>query len=103
MTRLIYISLIVIVALGCRQNYNPKPNATATNYQVVEGLINTGTDSTIIKLSRTVPLNSKTATIPEPGATVTITSITGAAFPCIEAGGGGGGAAGGGAAAGRGG
>src|SRR3569833_111929 len=86
MTRLIYISLIVIVALGCRQNYNPKPIATATNYLVVEGLINTGTDSTIIKLSRTVPLNSKTATIPEPGATVTITSNTGAAFPCIETG-----------------
>jgi len=86
MNRITCIIILFIAAVGCRQDYNPKPIATATNYLVVEGLINTGTDSTTIKLSRTVPLTSKTGTAPELGATVTITSSTGSAYPCIETG-----------------
>jgi hypothetical protein len=52
----------------------------------VEGAISTGTDSTIIRLSRTVPLSLKARTTPELGAIVTIISNGGASYPCIEAG-----------------
>ncbi|HWD90131.1 MAG TPA: DUF4249 domain-containing protein [Mucilaginibacter sp.] len=81
--------IIIIVALGwwgCKQVYNPHPIATATNYLVVEGAINTGTDSTLIHLSRTAPVSSKGSVVPELGAVVTIIGDGGASYPCIETG-----------------
>ena len=71
---------------SCKQEYNPKPISTASNYLVVEGSISTSTDSTLIRLSRTVPISSKARTTPELGAIVTIISDGGASYPCIEAG-----------------
>ncbi|MGZ4000814.1 MAG: DUF4249 domain-containing protein, partial [Mucilaginibacter sp.] len=82
----VYILLILVTALSCKQAYNPRPISQATNYLVVEGAINTGTDSTIIRLSRTVPISSSARTTPELGAVVTIVSDGGASYPCIEAG-----------------
>src|ERR1700704_4718180 len=87
MKRIIYI--LIITALGwwsCKLPYNPKPISTATNYLVVEGVISTGSDSTIIRLSRTVPISLKASTIPELGATVAIINDGGINYPCIEAG-----------------
>jgi len=86
MKRTAYILLILVTALGCKQAYNPRPVAQATNYLVVEGAINTGTDSTIIRLSRTVPISFKARATPELGAVVTIVGNGGASYPCIEAG-----------------
>jgi hypothetical protein len=85
--RIIYIlTITTLLWCGCKQAYNPKPISTATNYLVVEGVISAGSDSTIIRLSRTVPLSLKASTIPELGAIVTIVSDGGASYPCIEAG-----------------
>lgn len=82
----IILSIVIMAWWGCKQPYNPKPIAVASNYLVVEGAINTGTDSTVIHLSRTVPLSSKAATTPELGAIVTIISDGGASYPCVETG-----------------
>lgn len=81
--------ILIITALGwwsCKQAYNPKPITSPGNYLVVEGAISTGTDSTVIRLSRTVPLSSKAGTTPELGAVVTIVSDGGASYPCTETG-----------------
>jgi len=68
------ISYIIIVCLewGCTKPYVPDVIASSNNYLVVEGNINTGTDSTIIMLSRTVNISSGVNSIPELNATIAI-------------------------------
>ena len=51
---------------------------------VVEGFINTGSDSTIVKLSRTVIIANKTTASPETKATVTVENAQGTAYPLTE-------------------
>jgi hypothetical protein len=81
-----FITAITLTALlfGCREAYTPPQITTNNNYLVVEGLINTGTDSTIIKLSRTVHLNAKTTTQNETHAIVTVESDANASYPLKE-------------------
>jgi|SRR5579863_10352169 len=85
MKQKLYILIVIVAAMGCRQPYNPKPVTAAGSYLVVEGSINTGQDSTIIRLGRTVPLSSVAGTKPELGAVVTIVSNT-SSYPVIESG-----------------
>jgi hypothetical protein len=63
---------LVLCLLCCRKPYNPPAIAAPNNYLVVEGVINQGNDSTIIKLSKTVNLNAQTTVNPVLGATVTV-------------------------------
>jgi len=86
MNRKIYILVLVIMALGCQKPYMPKITAVASNYLVVEGVINTGSDSTSIRLSRTVPLTSTAQVTPELGASVTILTNSGGNYPLFETG-----------------
>jgi hypothetical protein len=58
--------------MSCKKPYNPTVTTTNYNYLVIEGLINTGQDSTIFKLSRTVPIGASIANNPETGATITV-------------------------------
>ncbi|MFD1255233.1 hypothetical protein ACFQ3S_00365 [Mucilaginibacter terrae] len=48
---------IAISAVNCKQVYNPPEVNNSINWLVVEGTINTGADSTIFKLSRTVKID----------------------------------------------
>jgi hypothetical protein len=64
--------VLFLTALSCRKPYLPLVAATDTNLLVVEGVINPGADSTIIRLSHTVKLEEKTGLKPETGATVTV-------------------------------
>jgi hypothetical protein len=58
---------------------------TATNsYLVVEGTINTGNDSTIIKLSRTVKIDTTARSTPELHAIVTVESDSHAVYQLYE-------------------
>jgi hypothetical protein len=65
-------AIVTFCAIGCTKPYNPKVIVSANNYLVVEGTINTGTDSTMIKLSRTVNISASNSTNPVVDATVVI-------------------------------
>lgn len=72
---------------NCTKPYTPTKITGALNYLVVEGVINTGSnDSTLIKLSRTVPLSSGAGTTPELNATITIQSDNNLSYNLHEVG-----------------
>jgi len=70
--------------MACKKPYNPPAITAPGSYLVVEGVISSGTDSIIIKLSRTVKLSSKVVTNPVHGALLTVESDNNAIFPLIE-------------------
>ncbi|ATL48985.1 hypothetical protein COR50_18415 [Chitinophaga caeni] len=56
----------------CRDPYDPGIKGQDLDYLVVDGIITTGEDTTVIKLSRSVPLSEEVKTVPEKGAAVSI-------------------------------
>jgi hypothetical protein len=80
------ICAILIGAMGCKVPYTPKINGVNSNILVVEGVINTGGDSTVIKLSRTVNLATASSMNPEANAVVTVESKQGAVYTFNELG-----------------
>ena len=80
-----YLLIATLVITGCKTPYTPAPTTAVTNYLVVEGLINIS-DSTYIKLSRTVNISSSATTKPELKATVTIESNAGNSYALTELG-----------------
>lgn len=54
--------LLVIILGNCKKPYNPGVINAPNSYFVVEGVINNGNDSTIVKLSKTVNISSSTKT-----------------------------------------
>jgi hypothetical protein len=81
MKKIAYMVILSMSAISCRKAYNPPVVAGNANYLVVEGIINTGPDSTIINLSRTVNLSQKIVNNPELNATVTVESDQNGSFP----------------------
>ncbi|MBS1501633.1 MAG: DUF4249 domain-containing protein [Bacteroidetes bacterium] len=78
------IAVTVVTAHSCRKLYNP-PTVTAPNsYLVVEGAINAGSDSTIIKISRTVNLSASTKSSPEKNAFVAVDGDQGVSYSLTE-------------------
>ena len=79
--------LLFIIALGgCKKPYNlPAINAPG-GYLVVEGVINPGSDSTIIKLSRTVSIAARIVAKPVLGAVVSVESDQHAMYQLTDAG-----------------
>jgi Domain of unknown function (DUF4249) len=63
--------LLILLVLGCKQKYDSPVHSPVTGYLVVDGIVNSGAGSTIIKLSRTAQLDS-TNIVFERGATVVI-------------------------------
>jgi hypothetical protein len=82
----IIIAATLIFMGSCKQAYQPSITAANGNYMVVEGVINTGPDSTIVKLSRTVNLSGRTSSTPELNAQVTVENDQNASFPLQEIG-----------------
>ena len=85
-TAYLLVLTIMIIFVSCKKPYNPPAIAAPGSYLVVEGVINTGSDSTIIKLSNTVQLSSATTVNPVLNAVVTVESDQNAEFPLTEAG-----------------
>lgn len=72
-----YLLFAMLALIACREEYLPPAITATNNFLVVEGIINSGNDSTIFKLSRTKNLSDTTFDIPELFAGVTIESKTG--------------------------
>jgi len=68
------ILLITTILAGCKKPYNPPAISVTNNYLVIEGVINSGPDSTVIKLSRTVNLSSAVTVNPVLHAILTVES-----------------------------
>ncbi len=74
----------LIVVVGCKKPYNPEVIAAPNSYLVVEGMINSGSDSTIIKLNRTVKLSEATNINPELNAVLTVEGDDNSSYPLVE-------------------
>jgi len=84
MKRVAYILFLMIVVIGCKKPYNP-PAITAPNgYLVVEGVINSSSDSTTITLSRTVNISSNITSNPVLHAVVAVESDQNVVYPLTE-------------------
>lgn len=78
----------MLVFNSCKKPYSPPAITSGPSHLVVEGLINTGADSTIIHLTRTIPISAPSNTEPpaELSATVSIESDANATYPLNEIG-----------------
>lgn len=76
--------LSILIFAGCRKPYNPPAVTAPGTYLVVEGVINSGSDSTILKLSRTVRLSSVTSLNPVTNAAVSVESDQNALYTLTE-------------------
>lgn len=73
-----------LMLFSCQKAYNPKLVNGSPNILVVEGVIDPSADSTIIRLSRTVQVNSKTTVVPELGAVVNAEDDQNGVYPIPE-------------------
>ncbi|HVW16062.1 MAG TPA: DUF4249 domain-containing protein [Mucilaginibacter sp.] len=78
------ITVTVVAAHSCRKLYNPPAIRAPNAYLVVEGAVNAGSDSTIIKLSRTVNLSASAKSSPEKNAFVAVDGDQGVSYPLTE-------------------
>ncbi|CAN5524231.1 hypothetical protein BH09BAC6_BH09BAC6_23380 [soil metagenome] len=74
----------MISILSCRKPFAPVIVGGVPNYLVVDGVINSGPDSTYIKLSRTTRLGNHIKAAPEAGALVTVEGETGDNYTLTE-------------------
>lgn len=72
--------LMLILLLGCRENYLPPAITNTNNYLVVDGMIRYGNDSTILKLTRTRNLGDTAIDAPELSARITIEGKNGSNY-----------------------
>src|ERR1700743_1983437 len=84
MKQIAILLLLLVLTAGCKKPYNPPIVASATGYLVVEGVIKSSADSTIIKLSHSVNVSSKVTLSPVLHAVVAVQSDAGASFPLTE-------------------
>lgn len=81
MRKTAYILFVLITVYSCRKPYLPAIVAANNNYLVVEGVINSGTDSTFIRLTRTVKLADTASYTPELNAAVTVQGSNNTNYP----------------------
>ncbi|WP_295800508.1 DUF4249 domain-containing protein [Mucilaginibacter sp.] len=68
---ILFFALAVTIT-ACKKPYDPPAISAPGTYLVVEGVINSGADSTIIKLNHTVKLSASTSVNPELDAIVSV-------------------------------
>lgn len=75
---------MLVTCVSCRKPYDPPAISATNSYLVIEGVINAGSDSTFIKLSRTVRISNKVIANPETGATLTVEDDRKISYPLTE-------------------
>jgi hypothetical protein len=83
---IILLLLVAIAAISCRKPYDPPAISKPNGYLVVEGAINSGADSTYIKLSRTINISSNAQISPELHAIVSVQGDQNTSYPLTERG-----------------
>jgi hypothetical protein len=82
MQRTLYYSLLLaLVLVGCREKYLPPVNGDSRNLLIVEGVINSGTGPTNIRLSRSMRLIDSLKIRAELNAVVTVQGKDNTSFP----------------------
>ena len=81
--KLLMFSIVVAYFISCQKPFNPDVTTSGVNYLVVEGVINSGQDTTHIKLSRSAKLESKSFE-PEGGARVKVEGDDDSSYQLIE-------------------
>ncbi|WPU94666.1 DUF4249 domain-containing protein [Mucilaginibacter sabulilitoris] len=76
----IYCLLALALATGCKKPYNPPVISSDNHYLVVEGVINSGNDSTFVSLSRTVKIAEDVRSQPVINSAVAIEGEQGGAM-----------------------
>jgi hypothetical protein len=80
-----HVLLIVLLFTGCKKAFNPPGALSDTNkYLVIDGIINTGNDSTFIRLSRTKKFDTVIVIDKEMGAQVNVESDANNTYPLSE-------------------
>lgn len=83
--KLLYVpAILLVIVTACKKPFNPKVVSSPERYLVVEGIVNSGSDSTFIKLSRTVPVDNTITANPETGAIVTVEGDDNTTYPLTE-------------------
>lgn len=80
MRNLCSLSILLLLLFCCRKPYNPPAVASPGSYLVVDGIIDSGNDSTIFKLSKTVNTSAKTTVNPVLDASVVVESDAGGSW-----------------------
>jgi hypothetical protein len=75
-----YVVAMLGITMGCKKPYEPPVVSSDNHYLVVEGVINSGNDSTFISLSRTVKLSENVSTQPVTNFTVVVEGEQGAKY-----------------------
>src|SRR6187402_2520508 len=78
--------LLTAMYAACKKPYNPKIISSNNNYLVVEGVINTGNDSTVFKLTRTINIADGASITGVNNCVVTIESEAGNSFTLQQTG-----------------
>lgn len=81
--KLLLFSVLIACFARCKKPYNPEITTIDNNYLVIEGMIDSGQDTTYIFLSRTIKLDSLKRR-PEAGASVIIESDKNDSYPLNE-------------------
>ncbi|HEY9003185.1 MAG TPA: DUF4249 domain-containing protein [Mucilaginibacter sp.] len=76
--------MFVMLLFSCRKAYSPPVISKQPGYLVVEGIINPGNDSTIIRLAKTVNLNAKNTHSPLINAIVQVESDNGSSYTLTD-------------------
>ncbi|QEM13765.1 DUF4249 domain-containing protein [Mucilaginibacter rubeus] len=81
-----YAALLMLFVWGCKKPYNPGIVGSPNHYLVIEGVINTGNDSTIIRLSKTVNISGNVNSMIIDNAVVSVEAEDGASYNLQSAG-----------------
>ena len=78
--------LVLLLVTRCKQVYTPPSLPLNASYLVVDGTLFAGTDSSVIRLTRSRSLADTVPTIGEPNAQVSVINTTGVVFPFTDEG-----------------